>query len=148
VAHGLWAFDVHEGPSVESLLSLITGSRCWVLWYASSHLDIGGRRECFGVISRRFALAKSTNNRYSLFAESVTVLPSKDLQLEVHRGLAGYPMYVERRMIPASQISAVIINEGLCGWNVRYYLAILTKINETQSMHVLYEARDPSRHTG
>jgi len=75
--------------------------------------------------------------------ESVVVLPSKDLQLEVHRGLTGYPMHVERRMIPASQISAVIINEGLYGWNVRYYLAVLTKVNETQSIHVLYENQLP-----
>jgi len=52
-------------------------------------------------------------------------------------------MHVERRMIPASQISAVIINEGLYGWNVRYYLAVLTKVNETQSIHVLYENQLP-----
>jgi len=69
------------------------------------------------------------------------VLPSKDLQLEVHRGLPGRSMFVERRVIPASTISAVIINEGLRGWNVRYYLAVLTKVDGTQSLHVLYEAR-------
>ena len=69
------------------------------------------------------------------------VLPSKDLQLEVHRGLPGRPMFVERRVIPASTISAVIINEGLYGWNVRYYLAVLTKVDETQSLHVLYEVK-------
>lgn len=69
------------------------------------------------------------------------VLPSKDLELEVHRGLPGLPMFVERRVIPASIISAVIINEGLYGWNVRYYLAVLTKADETQSLHVLYEVR-------
>ena len=69
------------------------------------------------------------------------VLPSKDLHLEVHRGLPGLPMFVERQVIPASTISAVIINEGLHGWNVRYYLAVLTKVNETQSLHVLYEVQ-------
>lgn len=69
------------------------------------------------------------------------VLPSKDLQLEVHRGLLGRPMFVERRVIPASTISAVIINEGLYGWNVRYYLAVLTKVDETQSLHILYEVK-------
>jgi phosphatidylinositol glycan class H protein len=71
----------------------------------------------------------------------VIVLPSKDLQLEVHRGLPGRSMFVERRVIPASTISGVIINEGLYGWNVRYYLAVLTKVDETQSLHVLYEVK-------
>ena len=69
------------------------------------------------------------------------ILPSKDLQLEVHRGLLGRSMFVERQVIPASTITAVIINEGLYGWNVRYYLAVLTKVDETQSLHVLYEVR-------
>jgi len=55
--------------------------------------------------------------------ESVIVLPSKDLQLETHRG--------------------VIINEGLYGWNVRYYLAVLKKVGKTQSLHVLYENQLP-----
>lgn len=52
-------------------------------------------------------------------------------------------MFVERRVIPASTISAVIINEGLYGWNVRYYLAVLTKVDETQSLHILYEVKVP-----
>jgi len=69
------------------------------------------------------------------------VLPSKDVQLEVHRGLGCRSIFVERRVIPASTISAVIINEGLYGWNVRYYLAVLTKVDETQSLHVLYEVK-------
>ena len=69
------------------------------------------------------------------------VLPSKDVKLEVHRGLGGRSIFVERRVIPASTISAVIINEGLYGWNVRYYLAVLTKVDETQSLHVIYEVK-------
>ena len=84
---------------------------------------------------------RTTNNCDVGFPETVIVLPSKDLQLEVHRGLPGLPMFVERRVILASAISAVIINEGLYGWNVRYYLAVLTKVDETQSLYVLYEVR-------
>jgi phosphatidylinositol N-acetylglucosaminyltransferase subunit H len=83
------------------------------------------------------------NNNDLGFAESVIVLPSKDLELETHRGPLGRPMFVERRVIPASSISGVIINEGLYGWNVRYYLAILTKV-EPRSLHVLYEVKTPS----
>lgn len=79
------------------------------------------------------------------FAESVIVLPSKDLQIEVHRGPFGRSMFVERRVIPASAITGVIINEGLHGWNVRYYLAALTRVEETQSLHVLYEVKSHSR---
>jgi len=75
--------------------------------------------------------------------ESVIVLPSKDLQLETHRGPLGRSMFVERRVIPASVISGVIINEGLYGWNVRYYLAVLKKVGKTQSLHVLYENQLP-----
>ena len=77
----------------------------------------------------------------SCFVESVIVLPSKDLLLEVHRGLTGHPIYVERQVISASEISAVIINEGLRGWNVRYYLAVLTQVDKTQSLYVLYEVK-------
>ena len=69
------------------------------------------------------------------------VLPSKDIELEVHRGLGGRSIFVKRWVIPASTVSAVIINEGLYGWNVRYYLAILTKTGETQSLHVLFEVK-------
>ena len=84
-----------------------------------------------------------TNNRDFGCIENVIVLPSKDLQLEVHRGLPGLPISIERRVIPVSTISAVIINEGLHGWNVRYYLAVLAKVGETESLHVLYEVRPP-----
>lgn len=35
----------------------------------------------------------------------------------------------------------MIINEGLYGWNVRYYLAVLTKAGETQSLQVLFEVK-------
>lgn len=50
-------------------------------------------------------------------------------------------MFFECRVIPASTVSAVIINEGLHGWNVRYYLAVITKVEETQSLHVMYEVK-------
>ena len=70
------------------------------------------------------------------------VLPSRGLQLEVHRGLPGYPVLVERQVIPASDAPAVIINEGPHGWNVRYYLAILTKVDGVQSLHVMYEVKE------
>jgi len=95
------------------------------------------------VIFRHPNIDQTTNNCDFGFPETVIVLPSKDLQLEVHRGLPGLHVSVERRVIPASTISAVIINEGLYGWNVRYYLAVLTKLDETQSLHVLYEVRTP-----
>ena len=71
------------------------------------------------------------------------MLPSKDLQLEIHRGPLGRSMFIERRIIPASAISGVIINEGLYGWNVRYYLAVLTKLEGAQSMDILYEVKTP-----
>jgi len=119
------------------------GPNTWLSGILDSIRILAGNTSTLGYYFTTPSCTKPTNNSDLGFVESVIVLPSKDLQLEVHRGPPGRSMFVERRMIPASTISAVIINEGLHGWNVRYYLAVLTKVEETQSLHVLYEARAP-----
>jgi len=57
--------------------------------------------------------------------ESVFVFPPHGVQLETHRGLPSYPLSVSRKFIPTIYLQDVVINEGLCGWNVRYYLAFM-----------------------
>ena len=80
--------------------------------------------------------------------ESVIPLPSFGLQLSTTRGLSfpnptslshwhATPTFrmilsisTSQTFIPLSDISTVIINEGLSRWSVRYYLAIVKKGGE------------------
>ncbi|KAG8780080.1 hypothetical protein FRC12_023490 [Ceratobasidium sp. 428] len=78
--------------------------------------------------------------------ESAFAFPAIGLQLETHRGLylfgRQFTTSVSRVFIPISVISDIIINEGLCGWNVRRYLAILSA--REPSLQVVFENLDPS----
>jgi len=53
------------------------------------------------------------------------VIPQHGIQLETHRGLPGWPPFISRRFIPLPTLQDVIINEGLRGWDVRFYLAVV-----------------------
>ena len=55
------------------------------------------------------------------------MIPQHGIQLETHRGLPGWPPFISRRFIPLPTLQDVIINEGLRGWNVRFYLAVVKK---------------------
>ena len=55
------------------------------------------------------------------------VLHSLGLQLETQTGLYSVPLYTSRRFIPLATLQDFIINEGLRGWSVRYYLAVITE---------------------
>ena len=61
------------------------------------------------------------------YPESVVILPSLGIQLETHRGLAGRSLFVARKFIPWSSLEDFLINEGLRGWNVRYYLVAINR---------------------
>ncbi|KAI0362307.1 hypothetical protein OH77DRAFT_1388489 [Trametes cingulata] len=61
--------------------------------------------------------------------ESVVIIPSLGLQFETHRGFAGTALSTSRRFMPWSSMEDFLINEGLHGWNIRYYLVA---INRTQ----------------
>ncbi|KAF8595962.1 hypothetical protein BDV93DRAFT_500810 [Ceratobasidium sp. AG-I] len=80
-----------------------------------------------------------------LHHESVLAIPTIGLQLEAHRGLSIFGKHfttrISRTFIPISTISDIFINEGLCGWNVRRYLAILPA--EESRLQVVFEALDP-----
>ncbi|KAH8106748.1 hypothetical protein BXZ70DRAFT_246052 [Cristinia sonorae] len=56
--------------------------------------------------------------------ESVIAIPSLGIQMETHRGpLLTMPIFVSRHFIPLEHLQDFIINEGLRGWDVRYYIA-------------------------
>ena len=63
--------------------------------------------------------------------ESIISLPPHGVQLETHRGLPSTPLtppiilFINRQFIPLPSIKDIIIHEGLYGWNVRYYLAVI-----------------------
>lgn len=67
-----------------------------------------------------------------VLSESVILLPPHGVQLEARYGLPGVcSLRRQRRFIPAQQIDNVIIHEGLSGWNVLYYLAIIKDSKRT-----------------
>ncbi|KAI0724114.1 GPI-GlcNAc transferase complex, PIG-H component-domain-containing protein [Fomitopsis betulina] len=78
-------------------------------------------RVCLAVILLFYAYSRCTQ----ILQESVVVLPSLGLQLETQRGLPFVPLFTSRRFIPLTALRDFVINEGLHGWSVRYYLAII-----------------------
>ena len=63
--------------------------------------------------------------------ESVTPLPGLGIQLSSTRGLqipfcsTRLPISTSHTFIPLSDISTIIINEGLTRWSVKHYLAVV-----------------------
>jgi len=76
-----------------------------------------------------------------LLYESVILLPPHGIQLESHRGMTGMrPLFSKRRFIPATSLQDVVINEGLKGWNVLYYLVVVRHSNGRHcALEVAYE---------
>ncbi|KIP08186.1 hypothetical protein PHLGIDRAFT_390456 [Phlebiopsis gigantea 11061_1 CR5-6] len=83
-----------------------------------------------------YVYSKCTN----VLWESVIVIHSFGIQYETHRGLPGIPLLMSRHFIPLTCLQDFVINEGLHGWNVRYYLAALEQSpHGTISLHVPFE---------
>jgi len=71
----------------------------------------------------------------SLFCpESVLILPPHGLQLESRRGLPSLPLFTLRRFIPHTTLQDMVIHEGMRGWGVHYYLAIIKQVNPKSSV--------------
>ncbi|EIW60056.1 uncharacterized protein TRAVEDRAFT_164502 [Trametes versicolor FP-101664 SS1] len=66
----------------------------------------------------------------NLLWESVVILPSLGIQLETHRGFLGFPLFAARRFIPWSSLEDFLINEGIRGWDIRYYLVALHRTQQ------------------
>lgn len=90
------------------------------------------------------------NQRTLAFVESVLALPPHGIQLEVRRGLprtfisSACCLFTTRRFIPLSSVLDVVINEGIRGWDIRYYLAILRNAEDNEAnvkIEVAFEVR-------
>ena len=74
-------------------------------------------------------------------SESVVILPPHGIQLETHRGFSSqWSFFNTKRFIPSASLADVVINEGISGWNVLYYLAAV-KFDHAQgsSLEVAFE---------
>ncbi|KAI0327170.1 hypothetical protein GY45DRAFT_1309203 [Cubamyces sp. BRFM 1775] len=65
-----------------------------------------------------------------LLWESVVIIPSLGLQLETHRGFAGISLSASQRFVPWSSLEDFLINEGIRGWNIRYYLVVISRTQQ------------------
>ncbi|KAG7452621.1 uncharacterized protein BT62DRAFT_14628 [Guyanagaster necrorhizus] len=73
-------------------------------------------------------------------SESIIVIPPHGVQLETRFGFQTLTLNVTRRFIPLSTLRDVVINEGLYGWNVRYYLAAIVQDRSgATSVAVIFE---------
>ncbi|KAI0748299.1 hypothetical protein C8Q80DRAFT_730780 [Daedaleopsis nitida] len=59
--------------------------------------------------------------------ESVVILPSLGVQLETHRGFAGLSLLAACKFVPWSSLDDFLINEGIRGWDIRYYLVAINR---------------------
>lgn len=52
------------------------------------------------------------------------------------------PLFSKRRFIPATSLQDIVINEGLRGWNVLYYLVVVRHANGKKcALEVAYEVQ-------
>ncbi|KAH9934662.1 uncharacterized protein B0H18DRAFT_927263 [Fomitopsis serialis] len=85
---------------------------------------LSGRNACkagLAVMVVLYAYSRCTR----VLWESVVILHSLGLQLETQRGLPLVPLFTSRRFIPLTSLRDFVINEGLRGWSVHYYLAVM-----------------------
>jgi hypothetical protein len=81
-----------------------------------------------------------------LYTESVIALPPHGLQFETHRGFGSTIFFVSRHFIPRRHLHDFVINEGLRGWNVRYYLAAMIRSDTCPfALKTAYEVREATR---
>ena len=72
--------------------------------------------------------------------ESVLAIPPHGIQLETHRGLPSYPLFASRQFIPSDRLRNFVINEGLRGWDVRYYLVAMQEVqSDVLELNVAFE---------
>lgn len=85
--------------------------------------------------------SRPLDTHFDILLESVVILPPHGIQLETHRGfLNDWSIHSTKRFIPSARLLDVVINEGIKGWNVLYYLVVV-KIDTAQisSLEVAYE---------
>ncbi|KDR81503.1 hypothetical protein GALMADRAFT_276285 [Galerina marginata CBS 339.88] len=75
-----------------------------------------------------FLLWTTKSTIFKVSYESVVLLPPHGIQLETHRDFSGVRTCT-KRFIPKANLRGAFINEGLKGWNVIYYLAVVKRSN-------------------
>lgn len=78
---------------------------------------------------------------FNSFVESVIIFAPHGIQLETHRGWSpSFVLSSSKRFIPTFTLREFVINEGLRGWNVRYYLVAIQQNNSDDlTLQVAYE---------
>ncbi|KAI0636796.1 hypothetical protein C8Q77DRAFT_525005 [Trametes polyzona] len=84
----------------------------------------------YGVFAAVLALLYVYSRVTRVIWESVVILPSLGIQLETHRGPSGIPLFASRRFVPWASLEDFLINEGLRGWDVRYYLVAVSRTQQ------------------
>lgn len=70
----------------------------------------------------------------------MVVFPSLGIQLETHRGFAGVSLLASRTFVAWSSLEDFLINEGIRGWDIRYYLVAITRTSqEAIKLEVAFE---------
>ena len=104
-------------------------------------------RRSFGVRTVRRTYRGCLVNSFHQLSESVVVFPSLGLQLETHRGFSGISFLASRTFVPWSSLEDFLINEGIRGWDIRYYLVAITRTSQDAvKLEVGFEASTMSRH--
>ncbi|KIY74356.1 hypothetical protein CYLTODRAFT_3141 [Cylindrobasidium torrendii FP15055 ss-10] len=108
---------------------LVLGTLSSVLYLYSAYLPLV------------LAIALLWRQQNSLISESLFIVPGHGIQLEQQRGPRTFRR-TTRRFVPLSRLRDVVINEGLSGWNVRYYLAVVTEDQTGATrLEVVFEVR-------
>lgn len=84
------------------------------------------------------------------YSESVQIIAFYGIQLETARGIripffSPVSLISRKRFIALPYIQDIVINEGLWGWNVRYYLCVIKDTQKDLTLEVVFEVR-PFRH--
>ncbi|TFK29831.1 hypothetical protein FA15DRAFT_608635 [Coprinopsis marcescibilis] len=64
---------------------------------------------------------------FGVVFDAIVVFPSHGIQFETHFGFKSRVLSTSRVFIPFSIFDELIINEALFGWDVRYYIAVVTR---------------------
>lgn len=107
-------------------------------WYYVCGLNV---HRSYLVWTAFIAMSQRRNQR--LLLESVVVLPPHGIQLETRRGLPFMSLSTTRQFIPLAILHDMIINEGLKGWDVRFYLATIQCVGDGGfNLNIVFEVSE------
>ncbi|KAI0831489.1 hypothetical protein BC628DRAFT_1510889 [Trametes gibbosa] len=111
-----------------------------LMFGVACYWNVAASRASWGIVFAVLLLFVVYSRLMRIVWESVVVLPSLGIQLETHRGPAGYPLFATRKFIPWSTLEDFLINEGIRGWDIRYYLMAMNRTPQsTLKLDVAFE---------